>query len=277
MTTAAENDIFARVGPGTVMGNFLRQFWVPACMSSELERGGGPMRLMLLGEKLIAFRDGNGRVGIFDHRCPHRCASLFFGRNEKDGLRCVYHGWKFDAEGNCLEMPNLPEDQRFESKVKATAYRTTERAGLVYVYMGAREVAPPLPDIEATLCPPEYAQTVLTQRDCNWMQALEGDIDTSHSGFLHTGSVDPDDLEPGQVSRFSITQKSPRILVQEMPYGAMYTAERAADPGFNYHRMAHFIMPFWVAYPADGDDRQHLGQRLGPDRRRTHDDLQRRR
>jgi len=249
MTTVSENDVLTRVGPGTPMGNFLRQFWVPACMSSELERGGAPMRLMLLHEKLIAFRGGDGRVGIFDHRCPHRCASLFFGRNESDGLRCVYHGWKFDAEGNCLDMPNMPEDQRFESKVKAFAYRTMERAGLVYVYMGAREAAPPFPEIEATMCPPEYAQTVLTQRDCNWLQALEGDIDTSHSGFLHTGGVDPNDLEPGQVSRFSITQKSPRILTQEMPYGAMYTAERPADPGFKYHRMAHFIMPFWVAYP----------------------------
>src|ERR1700733_7838746 len=119
MTTVAENDILTQVGPGTPMGNFLRQFWVPACMSSELERGGAPMRLMLLHEKRIAFRDGNGRVCIFDHRCPHRCASLFFGRNESDGLRCVYHGWKFDTDGNCLDMPNMPEDQRFESKVKA--------------------------------------------------------------------------------------------------------------------------------------------------------------
>ena len=249
MTTAAENDILTRVGPDTVMGNFLRQFWIPACMSSELELGGDPMRLMLLGEKLIAFRDATGRVGIFDHRCPHRCASLFFGRNEGDGLRCVYHGWKFDAEGNCLEMPNLPEDQRFESKVKAPAYRTMERAGLVYVYMGARAETPPFPEIEATMCAPEHAQTVLTQRSCNWLQALEGDIDTSHSGFLHSGNISADDLDPTQISRFSVKHKSPRILVQEMPYGAMYTAARPADPGYQYHRMAHFIMPFWVAYP----------------------------
>ena len=249
MTTAAESEILTRVGPGTPMGTLMRQFWLPACMSSELERGGDPMRLMLLGEKLIAFRDREGRPAIFDHRCPHRCASLFYGRNEGDGLRCVYHGWKFDVDGNCLDMPNMPESQRFTDRVKAPAYTTMERAGLVYVYMGARELPPPLPEIEATLCATEDAVTVLTQRDCNWLQALEGDIDTSHSGFLHTGSVDPDQLDPSQVTRFSVMRKSPRILFQEMPYGAMYSAARAADPGFTFHRYASFILPFWVTYP----------------------------
>ena len=109
MTTAAENETLTRVGRGTPMGDFMRQFWVPACLSSELAPDAPPMRLMLLGEKLIAFRDSAGRVGIFDHRCPHRCASLFMGRNEENGIRCVYHGWKFDVDGNCLDQPNVPE------------------------------------------------------------------------------------------------------------------------------------------------------------------------
>src|SRR5690348_13333686 len=118
MTTAIENELLTRTGPGTPMGRFMREYWVPACLSSELVAGGVPMRLMLLGEKLIAFRTGEGRVGIMDHRCPHRCASLFFGRSEADGLRCVYHGWKFDADGNCIDMPNVPADQDFKDKVK---------------------------------------------------------------------------------------------------------------------------------------------------------------
>ena len=104
MTTATEGKELTQVGAGTVMGEMMRQYWIPAAQSSELERDGAPMRLMLLGEKLIAFRDSSGRVGVMDHRCPHRCASLFLGRNEEGGIRCVYHGWKYDVAGNCVDM-----------------------------------------------------------------------------------------------------------------------------------------------------------------------------
>src|SRR5438309_35635 len=148
MTSAAEGELLTRVGPGTPMGRLMREYWIPAAKSAELVADGPPTRLMLLGEKLVAFRDSRGRVGILDHRCPHRCASLFFGRNEKDGLRCVYHGWKFDTAGNCLDMPNLPADQDFRHKVKARSYQVSERGGVVYVYMGERKVAPPMPPIE---------------------------------------------------------------------------------------------------------------------------------
>ena len=139
MTTASEGAELTQVGPGTPMGRLMRHYWLPALLSSELERDGPPTRFMLLGEKLLAFRDSAGRVGVMDHRCPHRCASLFLGRNEQGGLRCIYHGWKFDVFGNCLDMPNVPEDQDFKHKVKAKAYRTVERAGLVWVYMGEGE------------------------------------------------------------------------------------------------------------------------------------------
>ena len=135
MTTATEGMELTRVGPGTVMGDLMRHYWMPAAMSSELARDGAPIRLMLLGEKLIAFRDSEGRVGVMDHRCPHRCASLFLGRNEEGGIRCIYHGWKFDVAGNCLDMPSLPPPG-FKQKVKAKAYKVVERAGVVWVYMG---------------------------------------------------------------------------------------------------------------------------------------------
>ncbi|MBU1360388.1 MAG: Rieske 2Fe-2S domain-containing protein, partial [Gammaproteobacteria bacterium] len=132
------------------MGEFMRQYWLPAAMSSEVTADGDPMRLMILGEKLVAFRDTQGRVGIMDHRCPHRCASLFLGRNEQGGLRCVYHGWKFDVDGACLDMPNMPEHREFKARVRAKAYRTAERNGLIWVYMGADQASPPpLPRIEA--------------------------------------------------------------------------------------------------------------------------------
>ena len=130
--TSKKNDgvDLTRVGPGTVMGEMMRQYWIPAAASFELKVDGDPMRLMLLGESLIAFRDSSGRVGVLDHQCPHRCASLFLGRNEHDGIRCVYHGWKFDVEGRCLEMPNVPPPQDFKEKVRAKSYRVREQAGL---------------------------------------------------------------------------------------------------------------------------------------------------
>jgi phthalate 4,5-dioxygenase oxygenase subunit len=140
MTSARENELLTGVGPGTPMGNLMRQYWLPTCLSSELAADGDPLRLMLLGELLISFRDTAGRVGVMDHLCPHRGASLFYGRNEQGGLRCVYHGWKFDEAGYCTDMPNLPADQDFRHKVMAKAYQAAERGGLVYVYMGAREV-----------------------------------------------------------------------------------------------------------------------------------------
>ena len=249
MKTAAENELLTQVGPGTPIGNLMRQYWVPACLSSELKADGDPLRLMLLGERLIAFRDSAGRVGIFDHRCPHRCASLFFGRNEEGGLRCVYHGWKFDIEGNCLDMPNLPVEHDFREKVRAKAYRVAERNELVFVYMGAREVAPPLPMLEAMLCPPGETELWARQRQCNWLQALEGDIDTSHFSFLHTGKVTIDDVDSNHLERFQYTDRAPRYHVTRTDYGTMYAAYRPATPGDTYYRFAHFVFPFWTLFP----------------------------
>src|SRR4051794_7691406 len=167
MTNAAESQELTRVGPGTPMGALMRNYWLPALKSSEVVAGAEPMRLMLLGEKLIAFRDARGVVGVMDHRCPHRCASLFFGRNEGDGIACVYHGWKYATDGACLDQPNLPPHQQFRDKVRARAYQVTERAGLIWVYMGAREQAPPMPAIEATLLPEADVNVMFVQRQCN--------------------------------------------------------------------------------------------------------------
>jgi phthalate 4,5-dioxygenase oxygenase subunit len=251
MLTADDNETLTRVGPGTPMGEFMRQFWVPACLSSELAVDGDPMRLMLLGEKLIAFRDSQGRVGIMDHLCPHRCASLYFGRNEESGIRCVYHGWKFDVFGNCLDQPNLPDKNRYPAGTKAKAFRTTEQGGLVFVYFGSRETPPPLPEIEAIMGTADDRNIALTQRNCNYLQALEGDIDTSHLGFLHAGCVDYTRMDPGDAARYTVENKAPEIGVAEMPFGTMYAASRAAMAGIDHHRFASYIFPFWVTYPSD--------------------------
>ncbi|HEY1722153.1 MAG TPA: Rieske 2Fe-2S domain-containing protein [Magnetospirillaceae bacterium] len=249
MLSAQDNETLTRVGPGTPMGELMRQYWLPACKSSELVADGTPLRLMLLGEKLIGFRDSSGRVGIMDHRCPHRCVSLFFGRNEEGGLRCIYHGWKFDVDGNCLDMPNVPPGKRFEDRIHAKAYKTFERHGVVWVYMGARETVPPPPMVEATLLPEGEARVTMTQRDCNWLQALEGDLDTSHFGFLHMGCVKVEDIDPANMHKYSITDRAPEFQVKETDWGMMCGAYRKADPGNTYWRISHFLFPFWALFP----------------------------
>lgn len=249
MTSPRESEALTRVGPGTTMGALMREFWIPAARSSEVTADGDPMRLMLLGEKLIAFRDSNGKVGAMDHRCPHRCASLFFGRNEKGGIRCVYHGWKFDADGNCTDMANIPPHQDFKSKVHAKAYKTVERAGLIWVYMGAREQAPPFPIMEATLLPEAEITILFVQRACNWLQALEGDIDTSHFSHLHVGSVKPEDVQDDNWMKYQVLNRAPAFQVSDTDWGTMYCAQRDTGNGDTYWRFAHFGLPFWTWIP----------------------------
>jgi phenylpropionate dioxygenase-like ring-hydroxylating dioxygenase large terminal subunit len=256
-TTAAErartdSEDLTRVGPGTVMGDFMRQYWVPALKSSELQRDGDPVRLMLLGEKLLAFRDTAGRVGVMQHQCPHRCASLFLGRNEEGGIRCIYHGWKFDVEGRCIDMPNVPPAQDFKDKVRAKAYPTAERNGIVWAYLGPRKQPPPLPMIEATLLPEDQVDIIFMQRRCNWLQALEGDIDTSHFGFLHAGHLDPDDVPDGHPLEHTASERAPQYHVRDVPWGTSYGAFRAVQKdgqARTYWRFANFMFPFWTQTP----------------------------
>ena len=146
-------------------------------------------------------------------------------------------------------MPNLPADQDFRHKVKAKAYKVAERGGLVYVYMGEREVAPPLPALEAMLCPPEETDLTCRLRECNWLQALEGDIDTSHFSFLHTGKVEAGHIDPDHMDRFQLINRAPEYHVSTTDWGTMYTAHRPAQPGHTYYRFAHFAMPFWTLFP----------------------------
>jgi phenylpropionate dioxygenase-like ring-hydroxylating dioxygenase large terminal subunit len=256
MASPLESEILTRVGPGTAMGELMRQYWLPAAGSRELVAGAAPTRLMLLGEKLIAFRDSAGRVGIMDHRCPHRCASLFYGRSEEGGLRCVYHGWKFDVDGNCLEMPNVPPEYDYRDKVKAKSYKVIERNGLIWVYMGPRAEPPALPALEPTLLPAKEMMTFFCQRECNWLQGLEGDIDTSHFSFLHAGTIDADDIPAGNMARHALVNRSPNLSVAKTEWGTVYGARRISD-GRIYWRFAPFAFPFWTM-PPEGDFDRHL-------------------
>jgi phthalate 4,5-dioxygenase oxygenase subunit len=264
MTTAAEGRELTECGPGTPMGNLMRHYWIPALKSSELVADGAPVRLKLLGEKLIALRDSEGRVGVMDHKCPHRCASLFLGRNEEGGIRCVYHGWKFDVRGACVDMPSVPAHQDFKQKVHARAYPALEKAGVVWVHMGApvhqAKDLPDLPGFEILDMPEDEINVAFVMRSCNYLQALEGEIDTSHFGFLHAGHVRLEDVPEDEPLRNTIVNRAPEYDVADTPWGTQYGGFRAVGPGETYWRFANFLFPFWTQAP-NGEFNSHMHAR----------------
>src|ERR671939_453611 len=221
MLSKADNDLLCRTSAGTPMGELFRRFWLPALLPSELPGPDcDPIRFRILGEDLIAWRDTNGVPGFIQNNCPHRGASLFFGRTEEGGLRCVYHGWKFDVAGNCVDMPNEPAESDFKHKVKAVAYPCQERGGIVWAYMGPRKDPPPMPDLEANML--EGATAMAFQLEGNWLQILEGDIDTTHVGFLHYGGLKPEDQPPGSFSEYQLRTKPAYFEVIDTEGGAAY-------------------------------------------------------
>src|SRR6185436_18089509 len=227
-----ENEILCRVGPGTAMGNLLRQYWFPAMPSYELASPDGPpIKVRLLGEDLVAFRDTSGQIGLVANACPHRGASLFFGRNEEDGLRCVYHGWKFDIEGTCVDMPNEPASSVFANKVKQPAYPTAEGGGLVWVFMGPRDKQPSLPEFEFMGLPPEHVYASKRIQACNYLQNLEGEVDSSHVSFLHSNlSSEAEGMASG-------VDRHPVFEVGETEWGLAISARRDAGPDKYYWRI----------------------------------------
>ncbi|MFL9944180.1 Rieske 2Fe-2S domain-containing protein [Paraburkholderia graminis] len=238
----------------------MRQYWIPAIMSSELERDREPVRLMLLGEKLVAFRDSDGNPGIMDERCPHRGVSLFLGRVEEGGIRCVYHGWKFRTDGTCIDMPSVPTEQACPHLVKARAFPVRECGGVVWIYLGDRSEPPALPQIEAALLPSHEVNVYCLQRECNYLQMAESDLDTSHFGFLHLGCLDADDFPENNPLRFAAENRAPEFASSEMPWGTSYGAHRAADDNQRYWRVANFLFPFWTQSP-QGDFNDHIDAR----------------
>jgi phenylpropionate dioxygenase-like ring-hydroxylating dioxygenase large terminal subunit len=246
--TREENELICRVGPGTPMGNLFREYWLPAMLTEEAPSpDSDPVRILMLGEQLIAFRDTTGKVGLIQNNCPHRGASLFFGRNEEAGLRCVYHGWKFATDGTCVDMPNEPAESDFKSKVKAVAYPTVERGGIVWAYLGPRQTPPPLPDLEGNMLP--GAQAWAYQQSANWFQILEGHIDTAHVSFLHYGGIQPEDVPQGTFSEYQLRQRSAHFEVIDTEGGASYSARRPAYDGTVYWRVAQWIFPSFSMAP----------------------------
>ncbi|MBL8551618.1 MAG: Rieske 2Fe-2S domain-containing protein [Hyphomonadaceae bacterium] len=237
MLSVEDNERLTRVGPGTPGGAFLRRYWQPACLSQELpEHDGPPVRVRLLGEDLLAFRNTAGAVGLVDAYCPHRRAPLFFGRNEECGLRCVYHGWKFDTKGDCVDMPSEPADTRLQAKVKLKAYPTVERGGVVWAYLGPPEKQPAPPNYEWLRAAPTHRYVSKTFQHSNYLQALEGGLDMSHSSFLHNERL-------GDTTETRNRDRTPRAELEATDYGYWYATVRRIDPERNYVRFNHFIMP----------------------------------
>ncbi len=253
MLTAEENEILTRVGPGTPMGELLRRYWTPACLSAEIPAPDDPpLRVRLLGEDLVAFRDSEGSVGLVGEHCPHRGASLYYGRNEQGGLRCVYHGWKFDVSGHCVDMPN--ERRSFQDQIAVLNYPTHESGGIVWTYMGPVETITPFRDFGTdSLAPGEHAAAKL-RTDCNWIQAMEGNIDTAHISFLHQfeGIDDiPDDGSdrPGYPSnamswKFWRHDRMPRLEIDDDWYGFRYAALRETPNHHTHVRMTAYVAPY---------------------------------
>jgi phthalate 4,5-dioxygenase len=233
-----QNERLVRVGQGSAAGTLFRRYWQPALLSSELpESDGAPVRVRIFGEDLVAFRDTNGRAALVDAYCPHRRAPLFFGRNEECGIRCVYHGWKFDAAGNCVDLPSEPEGSPMKATIKLKAYPTFEGGGLIWAYLGPAERKPPPPDYEWMRAPPTHRHITKTFEACNYLQALEGGLDTAHSSFLHN-------LKLGDRGLLRNRDGAPRIEVEPTEYGYSYISRRKADETSSYVRIYHYVMPF---------------------------------
>ena len=248
MLPKEENELLTRVGPNTPMGDFLREYWLPLMPSDRLgEPDGRPQRARLLCEDLIAFRDSEGRPGLLANNCAHRGASLFFGRNEEEGLRCVYHGWKFDVAGRCVDMPNEPAESNFKDKVRQTAYPCEERNGIVWTYMGPRTTPPPLPNFEFLTVPLEQVHSFeIMWRHCNWLQALEGCLDSSHVYFLHSRLRPEVDPSLGVYH----PDKHPRFEVVSRDWGLMYGARREEDAEHYYWRVTQYLLPYTLLFPS---------------------------
>ncbi len=250
MVTAAENTILTRTGPGTPMGDLFRRYWIPVMMSSELsEPDGPPVRVSLLSEKLLAFRDTSGRIGLMDEFCAHRRVSLWFGRNEEDGIRCPYHGWKYDVNGQCTEVPSEPKENGFCNKIKLKAYPCIDLGGVIWTYMGPPELKPAEPAFEWVDLPDSHRFISRRSQENNYLQALEGGIDSSHVSFLHSGELDTDPLHRNTQGAKYARSKKTTFDMLDVPGGLIIGARRDAEPGQNYWRITPWIMPWYTLIP----------------------------
>ena len=253
------NDLLTQTGPGTPMGDLFRRYWHPAVLAEELpENDCAPVRVKILSERLVAFRDSEGRYGLVDEFCAHRGVSLWFGRNEESGLRCPYHGWKYDVTGQCIEVPSEPNSSHFCDNVKLKSYPLIKRGDVLWTYLGAPEQQPPLPEWEFITVPEGQAYTSKRWQECNWLQALEGGIDSSHVTFLHSGQLNSDPLFKGaKGNEYNQGDLKPFFEVVENPGGLLIGARRNAEEGHYYWRVTPWVLPNFTMVPPRADHPVH--------------------
>ena len=254
MLTVEETNYLCRIGPGTPMGNLMRRYWTPILLSKELpEPDGAPLRSRILGEDLVAYRDTNGDVGLLDNYCPHRRASLFFGRNEECGLRCVYHGWKFDKDGNCVDMPSEPAESNFKDKVKVKSYPVKEGGGLIWAYMGPSELEPPMPRFEYLELEPDQVSVSKLRYESNYVQVVEGDLDTVHASLLHSRLADLENAPKATTlaGRYSYPDRAPKFHVEDTEAGLLIGARRKAEEDSYYWRISRWLFPYFTMIPRE--------------------------
>jgi len=236
------------------MGEFCRRFWTPVLLSEELpEPDCPPVQTKIYGEELVAFRTTSGKVGLLKEFCPHRRASLFYGRNEEEGLRCAYHGWKFDIEGRCTDMMSEPADSNFANKVETTAYPTQEGGGFVWAYMGPPELKPPMPDLEYLKVPENQRSTRKVQYESNFVQVIEGEIDTVHASILHS-RLDALEKSPTATTaggRYSYRDRAARFHVEDTDGGILIGAKRNAEEDSYYWRISRWLFPWITMIPRE--------------------------
>ncbi len=251
MLSAADNTLLVQTDPGTGMGDYFRRFWQPVALSAELPLAdGAPLRVKLLGEELLAFRDTHGRVGLIEPKCAHRGADLFFGRNEDCGIRCIYHGWKYDITGKCVELPNVPEGSAYHNNIHIKAYPTREFGDVIWAYLGPPERQPAqLPQLEFGVVPPGHRFVTKRLQQCNWAQSMEGALDTAHFSFLHmpaptlakndTMTAAADERRIGWLRNDPL----PQFKIVAHDAGFVIGGSRHADAGQLYWRITQFMLP----------------------------------
>jgi phthalate 4,5-dioxygenase len=252
-----ENELLSRVGPATPMGNFMRRFWVPVMPAEGLAAGGDPERVRLLGQDFVAFRADDGRVGFFDEGCPHRGVSLSLARNEDCALTCIFHGWKIDVSGKVVDVPAEPPERReaFAARIKVNHYPTVERAGILWVWLGEGTPAP-FPNYNWIDLPQSHIRFGIGKIKANWLNGLEGQLDSAHVGILHQDWATKDKSKLGARNiDYATLDLAPRFEFEEQPYGFREAAVRNMPDGQHYVRVREFVMP-WYSYIPQGGGRE---------------------
>ena len=251
MLSKEDNALLCSTNAGTPMGELFRRYWHPVLLARELPAPDGPpKRLRVLGEDLVAFRDTTGRIGVVQSACPHRRAGLFWGRNEENGLRCVYHGWKFDVTGGCIDMPSEPEASNFKDKIRIKTYPAEEYGSCIWLYMGPPELKPELPKFEWAVVPENQRAVSRWLQRSNYMQAVEGEIDSAHVSWLHGSLTVENSPFAGRFRNAILTDGTPKLAVRETPYGLTYGARRKDDEGGFYWRVTQWMLPTYSLIPS---------------------------